>query len=506
MTAAVVKAAFEGASPCDLWSEPDMGAARQNRRAPPSLPLETFGPVLAEWIGAAAEGSGCPVDYVAGPLLATAAALIGNARTVSPWEGWKEPCILWMGVSGDPSSNKSPGADPVMEAARKLESELASDFDAIHREWMTANEAAHCAKDLWMKEVQDAVKAGRPAPTMPASAVAPAEPVRARIIASDATPEKLGELLAAHERGILYCRDELAGWFGAFGRYSGGGGSDRAFWLEAYGGRPYVIDRVKHGSPIAIPRLSVGVLGGVQPDRLADLLDSPDDGLQARFLWLWPDKVPPRRPTRRADPNTLYNVFRRLGELPLVADDDGRSRPFLCPLDEDAADLFDQWRQEHAKTEASGALASAYGKAPGHVLRLALVLHHLWWAADPAPHLPPSRINRKAVVAAVMLMEEYFKPMAERVFGDAALPEGDRLAAVLARWILKERPEVVNGRDIRRKARLPGLKEPEKVKLALAVLTEADWLKPAFQRAGENVGRLREDYAVNPKLWEARHG
>lgn len=506
MTAAKVKALFEAAPEHDPWGEPDMGAARQNRRSPPPLPLVTFGSTLAEWIGAAAEGSGCPVDYVAAPLLTSAAALIGNSRTAEPWAGWKEPAINWSAVVGDPSSNKSPGADPVLEVIRRLEADLAADFDAIHREWMTAREAAKCAKEAWMKEVQDAVKAGTPPPVMPPSAVEPAEPVRSRIVASDATPEKLGELLAAHERGIMYYRDELAGWFGGFGRYSGGSGGDRAFWLEAYGGRPYVIDRVKHGTPITIPRLSVSVLGGVQPDRLADLLDGPDDGLQARFLWFWPDKVPPRRPTRRADPEVLFNIFRRLSELPLVSEDDGRTRPFVCPLEDDAADLFDQWRQEHAKAEVSGALASAYGKAPGHVLRLALVLAHLWWAADPAPNLPPSRIGRAAVLAAITLMEEYFKPMAERVFGDAALPEGDRLAAVLARWILKERPDVVNARDIRRKARLPGLKEPEKVKLALSVLVEADWLKPAPQRAGDNAGRQRDDYAINPKLWGVRHG
>src|SRR5829696_128525 len=72
---------------------------------------------------------------------------------------------------------------------------------------------------------------------------------------------------------------------------TGGSGADRAFWVEGYGGRPFTIDRVKHPLPVIIPRLSIGVLGGVQPDRLADLIHGPDDGLQARFLWLWPEKV-----------------------------------------------------------------------------------------------------------------------------------------------------------------------------------------------------------------------
>ena len=120
--------------------------------------------------------------------------------------------------------------------------------------------------------------------------------------------------------------------------------------------------------------------------------------------------------------------------------------------------------------------------------------------------MPPSRISKAAVLAAAGLVDDYLKPMAERVFGDAALPEGDRIAATVARWILRERPAVLNARDLRRKARLPGLREAEKVKLALNVLVEADWLRPVFGRAGDSTGRQREDYQINPRLYESGDG
>lgn len=54
-----------------------------------------------------------------------------------------------------------------------------------------------------------------------------------RITVNDSTPEKLGELLAAHQKGLMFFRDELAGWFGSFDKYSGSG-AERALWLEAY--------------------------------------------------------------------------------------------------------------------------------------------------------------------------------------------------------------------------------------------------------------------------------
>jgi len=378
----VVSDAFTTGTHQNSWPEPDMSAARQNRRAPPPLRLEVFGPMWSDWIAAAAESASCPPDYVAGPLLAAASMLIGNARWVSPWQGWREPPVLWVGIVGDPSASKSPGADPVLEILRSLENEMASGFEATHREWATARESAKFARETWLKDVAAAKKEGTPAPIMPASAVEPPEPMRPRILVSDATPEALGGLVGAHEKGLLFFRDELAGWFDGFGRYSGSG-ADRAFWVEAYGGRPFTIDRVKNPLPVIIPRLSIGVLGGVQPDRLCDLIAGPDDGLQARFLWLWPDKVPPRRPTRYASFETARTALQKLIELPLVPAEDGASRPFLCALAEDAADSFDQWRKEHSEFEASGSLASAFGKAPGHVLRLALVLSICGGARTP---------------------------------------------------------------------------------------------------------------------------
>ena len=90
-------------------------------------------------------------------------------------------------------------------------------------------------------------------------------------------------------------RDELAGWLEGMARYSGGG-SDRPFWLEAYGGRGFTVERMGR-EPLTIDRLSIGVVGGIQPDRLNTLLfKSDDDGLLARFLPIWPEPAPLKRP------------------------------------------------------------------------------------------------------------------------------------------------------------------------------------------------------------------
>src|SRR5262249_15531697 len=143
-----------------------------------------------------------------------------------------------------------------------------------------------------------------------------------------------------------------------------------------------------------------------------------------------------------------------------------------------AAEEFDAWRNHHFNDSlhVAGLVASAYGKMPGLAVRLALVIEHLWWAAKPDGTPGPTCVSRKALGAALDLIEDYVKPMLLRVAGEAALPERDRDAVTLARAILNRRPEIINAREVRREWRLPGLREPARVDAAIAALVEARWL------------------------------
>ena len=49
----------------------------------------------------------------------------------------------------------------------------------------------------------------------------------------------------------------------------------RAFWIEAYGGRPYRLERQKHPEPIEIAYFVVAVYGSTQPDKIAALMPKP---------------------------------------------------------------------------------------------------------------------------------------------------------------------------------------------------------------------------------------
>ncbi len=133
-------------------------------------------------------------------------------------------------------------------------------------------------------------------PPKPQNTEEPPRPTRKRIITNDPTVEKVARLVLENPKGMMLFRDELAGWIGALDKYGGAGG-DRAFYLESYGGRAYAVDRMKDPEPIVVPSLTLSIMGGIQPDRLATLvLSGDDDGLAARFLYLWPERTPPKRP------------------------------------------------------------------------------------------------------------------------------------------------------------------------------------------------------------------
>ncbi len=138
---------------------------------------------------------------------------------------------------------------------------MQGDFPDRHREWQQAAERAKAAQESWKDHVRVAQKEGTALPIPPDPV--PPEPEAPRLRQNDVTIEKVATLLAsAAPKGLLIFRDEMAGWLGSMNQYNDAG---RAFWIEAYGGRPYRVERQKHLLPIDVPRLAVA--GTAAPSR-----------------------------------------------------------------------------------------------------------------------------------------------------------------------------------------------------------------------------------------------
>src|SRR5262249_46705631 len=167
---------------------------------------------------------------------------------------WAHP-RLWVLLVGAPATMKTPTINAATRPLERYQKERMREHQAVAREH----------------------KAGGGKPE-------DAPPPAIRYVTWDSTVEALGAILSRSPRGVLVKRDEVAGWIGSMERYHTRRiSSDRAFWLQAYNGGPYIIDRIKRGEVI-IENNSVSLLSGAPPNRLAEVHGLTSDGLLQRLL------------------------------------------------------------------------------------------------------------------------------------------------------------------------------------------------------------------------------
>jgi hypothetical protein len=271
-----------------------------------------------------------------------------------------------------------------------------------------------------------------------------AGPTEERYTTSDATVEKLGELLRDNPNGLLNDRDELMGWLSTLDR--AGHEGDRAFFLEAWNGdKPYHVDRIGRGS-IHIPALCLSIFGGIQPGPLTsyvqDALSESEkaDGLLQRFqVLVWPDARPYERVDEDPDPATkgaVFKIFKALANFDAKefgakfdtfgpADPEGESGPEGVPyvrFTGDAQAIFDEWRDEFEPRVRSGAYPAA---VEAHFLKyrslfasLALIFEVLRYVSHGAEGRPKGAVGVVAAARAAAWCE-YLESHAMRLYRPA---------------------------------------------------------------------------------------
>jgi hypothetical protein len=480
------------APPPREWPELDASILADDA-PPPRLPLGLFPKPWQQYIEAAADHAGSPPDYVMLSLLSVIGAALGNARWGQAWGIFTQPPIVWGAGIGHPSAAKSPGLIDVAQGPiAALEAGMNADWEARLRQHDTDKAEAAVVADKWKDEVKNAAKTGNAPPQRPDRAKEPEPLQKRRFAVRDATTQRLARMMAANPRGLLLFRDELAGWLGAMDRYDSGKGADRAFWLEAFGGRRFTVDTIKEGdnAPV-IDHLTIGMIGALTVDKgRAAMGEADNDGLAARLLYVWPAPRKPSIPKGEPPDAMLRDALARIAALPWEPPE-----PVLLPFTGPAQDILHARREMVASAEAGGLLGAWMGKMPGHVVRLAVIFQHLAWLADGGE--PPRVIDEMAAGRADGLLGEYFLPMAERFFGVNALPQSARDARTLAKVIVEERRERLNSRTLGRDG---PIRDVERVKDALLDLEAAGWVRRDPARDGNNRGRTRDDWEVRPDL------
>jgi hypothetical protein len=233
--------------PVDIW----------DRNAAPELVRGILPPIIERFAYQASELSGAdPGGYAMAALSVCAMAITDRIRVkVKRNEEWSEAARMWVMLIGEPSYKKSPIMALSSKPLMKMDGQLLRDYERAMMDWKDAGESG----DM---------------------------PVPRRLRIDDITMEAAQEVARHSPDGVLAVQDELGGWFGGIEKYSGGKGSakDRSFWLRAAGGGEYAVNRISR-KPFLIENLSIGILGGIQPDSIRRVMaDATDDGLIQRFF------------------------------------------------------------------------------------------------------------------------------------------------------------------------------------------------------------------------------
>lgn len=299
MTLAELRDKFEPAEP--RWPECEplpVGLPPVPELDPVLLPQ-----ALRPWLEDVAERVQCPLEYPAVGAMVALAAVVGRQIGIKPRmrDDWTVVPNLWGAIVGRPGLLKTPALSEAMKPLHRLDAAAREDHEQAVAEYKAEQMLVKASAKHAEKAIQQALKAGNKTEAhdlaMEQITADQEPPARRRFITSDATVEKLGELLAANPRGVLVFRDELTGWLRDLDR-DGREGS-RAFYLEAWNGTGrYTYDRIGRGT-IDIEAACVSVLGSIQPGPLAGYLrdalrgGAGDDGLLQRLqLVVWPE--PPK--------------------------------------------------------------------------------------------------------------------------------------------------------------------------------------------------------------------
>ena len=358
-------------------------------------------------------------------------------------------------------------------------------------------------KDAWLARIKEASKKGETAPGIPENAKEPEKPVEPIFHTADATAAGIVNLLKDRPVGLLLSPDELSGLVENLAAYNA---NDSAFYIQAYGGRNHRQTRASRDSFSGyLRKVSISILGGMQPEKLKLLLLSRvNDGMASRFFMIWPERPVFGFSDGTTDPKKAVTALRKLTRLRMAQGEQGPEPEYL-PFTAEAWKVFSNWSEaNYARiANAHGKFQGFLGKLDGMAVRVALILEFLEWAAGDEP-IPPKEIGKPAVVNALYLVDDYLVPMTEKAYGAATLSQEEMYAHELLNHIVNQKIPSFNAREWYRAPPVQGMSSTKIIYTAISILSECGVVREAHPDPGVMGGRPRKDYIVNPKVWREK--
>ncbi len=478
------------------WDTPTLPA----EPVPPPFPLASLPAWAQEHAQAAAEQVQVPVDLTAMLVIGSLAAAVTGRATVQVSPNWAEPVNLYLVTAMRSGSGKSAAeklccgwlrtwqADRLAQAiddyelARRVAKVAEKRANEVEKSMIMGNKTAddlrHALTEL--QAARDAV------PQLP------------RLLADDATPEAVANLLAAHGERLAIMSTE-ADLFDMVLKGKPGQRANLNVYLKAWSGDQMIRDRKggtetgPESTTLERPLMTISVT--VQPSVLRRLFADDEmvsRGFAARFMFSLPEDLIGRRDQgRRFDGGQL--VGRATYETTATALADtwaSWKHPAPIHLERDAAQALRTFLVELEPHLAAGARHERLGewvnKLHGSIARYAGLLHL-------AEHHGPSTPIDADTMARAIDLGRYWLDTAAIVMGHDQGAEEQALA--LLEFMAGDGRAEFKLRDLQQGVRRPGIgldKAADYVP-AIEFLVDNGWLRPSMPDWQASVGIQRRE-------------
>ncbi|WP_129830549.1 DUF3987 domain-containing protein [Vibrio parahaemolyticus] len=398
-------------------------------------------------------------DFTAVGLITSMAALVGGSIEIKPKSNdpWTVCPIFFSCVVGNASSMKTPSLELGIQQLQRVQENYSEQFnDRQMIEYEIKTQIYHEHEKSLKASLKSAYQSGDTESINSImkelnSIEKPKKPFRRNIYISDCTVEALCLRLSENPAGVLYFRDEFAGWLTSIEQK--GREHERPFFLEAFNGSKskYIQERIGRENVI-LERRIVNLLGGIQPKLLAPLVKQKitgvkDDGLLERILLF--SVFPEPSEIQHSDVSKDYEaefklteIFNALGQL---------HRPFdrlVFTFESDAQIVWNSWSIETIEEQIHipEELQSLWIKRPATCAKLALIFHMIEQAEQHArinaskPFEPYLKVSKDSLNKALIWMK-YLKSHTKKIFALANNQCGSVAAASLISKLNKLPPK-----------------------------------------------------------------
>jgi hypothetical protein len=482
----------EGFQPIKPLPEPTLSRVKPYR--PEMLPE-----ALRPWLCDIAARGQFQFDFLAVSAMAALGGAAGRRCAVyaKQFDNWHEYPNLWACIIGRPGAMKSPSMSAALSPLRHIEKSWAEEH---RQDMLDFQNAEFVAKTKIKAAASNALKSAKAGTAFELPDITrPDEPICRRMLTSDPTEAKLGELLSQNPFGMTLELDELAVLWAMFEREP----ALRELMLKSWNGREgHTVDRIGRGT-LYIEALCLSVIGGIQPGRLAPMVNAAaqsagGDGLLQRFPLVaypdgWADEW--RNVDRFPDTDaaaTARDVFERLAHSePNHYPRASEHGPNGLRFSPEAMEQFNEWHAAMHRTLRAGGMSET---SEAFLAKQAKPLLGLSLLGELADNPAAEEIGTVALGRALDMLDASQTHIA-RMLETKAHAETDAARAI---WSRVKRGDLCDGFTARhlKQRSWAGLTDSETVDAALAMLVECGHLRADKIETG---GRPSCRYIINPR-------